>query len=280
MTSAREPGRGGAVRLRSAAVRDLPGDPGLAPTELVSARGSYVGTPPPKRIARFANEPRLDRLLLELHRGFGLQRWWPARTPFEVLAGAILTQGTSWSNVERALANVAALIPITPANLLHADEAQLRAALVPSGYYNVKLKKLAAVSRWYLDAGGLPALRERALRPLRDELLGVWGVGPETADSILCYAAGRRTAVVDAYTRRILARHGLLAFDAPYETIRAWLEERLCASQFAFEEMHALFVRAGYRNCKPKPACAGCPATTPIALRAGPGEARANGYTP
>jgi endonuclease-3 related protein len=206
-------------------------------------------------------------VLQELHRAFGPQRWWPARTPFEVVVGAVLTQNTAWRNVERALANLAELGALTPARLLRCDEERLRAALRPSGYYNAKLARLQAVSRWYLDAGGLAALRERPLEPLREELLGVFGVGPETADSILCYAAGRRTAVVDTYTRRLLSRHGLQDAGAPYETLRAWLTEHLRPSQWIFEEFHALVVRAGYDHCKPTARCETCPVTTPAALR-------------
>jgi endonuclease-3 related protein len=244
--------------------RDLPGDPGLEPTPLVSARGPYVGTPPPARPPRrWARDERLDTLLAELARGFGPQRWWPGESAFEVVVGAILTQNTAWTNVEKALANLRRRRWTTPARILNAPEERLREALVPSGYFNAKARKLRAISEWYLRVGGLIALRERPLEPLREELLGVWGVGPETADSILCYAARRRTAVVDTYTRRILSRHGLASADAPYESLRAWLQDRLARSQWVHEEFHALFVRAGYDNCKPRAVCEGCPATVP-----------------
>lgn len=203
----------------------------------------------------------------ELSRGFGFQRWWPAATPFEVIVGAILTQNTAWTNVEKALARLRALDALSPRALLALEPDVLRQALVPSGYFNAKAKKLVAISAWYLSVGGLAPLRERALGPLRAELLEVHGVGPETADSILCYAAGRRTCVVDAYTRRLLGRHGLADPTAPYETLRRWLEERLVDSQFVYEEFHALAVRVGYDHCKPRPACESCPATTPTALR-------------
>lgn len=247
--------------------RALANDPGLERTALESPRGPYVGTPPPQRAPRrWAEHAGLDRLLRELHAGFGFQRWWPAATPFEVIAGAILTQNTAWTNVELALTNLRALGGITPSTFLRGEEATLLRALRPSGYFNVKLKKLVAISRWYVDVGGLIALRERELEPLRDELLGVWGVGPETADSILCYAAGRRTPVVDAYTRRILSRHGWIEPDLDYESIRAWLAEHLVRSQFAYEEFHALFVRAGYVNCKPTARCESCPASTPVGI--------------
>lgn len=260
-----------------ASARDLRGDPGLEPTKLSSPRGPYVGTPPPKRAPlRWASEPRLDRVLHELHAGFGFQRWWPAATPFEVIAGAILTQNTAWTNVERALANLRELRATTPARILNCDPDALRAALRPSGYFNAKTRKLQEISRWYLEVGGLHALRERELGALRDELLEVHGVGPETADSILCYAAGRRTAVVDAYTRRILSRHELCEASAPYEELRAWLEERLEPSQWVFEEFHALFVRAGYDHCKPTARCETCPVETPRPLRQLSSNARTN----
>jgi endonuclease-3 related protein len=242
-------------------------DCGLEPTRLISPRGPYVGTPPPARAPRrWAEDEPLDQLLRELHAGFGFQHWWPAATPFEVIVGAILTQNTAWTNVERALANLRGLGELTPTRLLRGDEATLLRALRPSGYFNVKLMKLLAISRWYLDAGGLAALRERPLEKLRAELLDVWGVGPETADSILCYAAARRTPVVDAYTRRILSRHGWIEPELPYEQVRAWLGARLARSQFVYEEFHALFVRAGYGHCKPTARCATCPASTPAHL--------------
>lgn len=232
-------------------------------------RDPFIGQPVPARAPRrWARDPGLDRLLRELHAGFGYQRWWPARTPFEVIVGAVLTQNTAWTNVELALARLHALGPLTPARLLGMPAGELAEAVRPSGYFNAKARKLQCVSEWYSAVGGLAALRERPLGPLRAGLLKVWGVGPETADSILCYAAGRRTAVVDTYTRRILSRHGLADGEARYEDLRNWLEQRLTRSQFVFEEFHALFVRAGYRNCKPRPACEDCPVGTPAGLEA------------
>ncbi|MCZ6598775.1 MAG: hypothetical protein O7B99_14150 [Planctomycetota bacterium] len=238
-------------------------DPGLERTTLASAGRPYVGAPQRRPIRRFAKDRSLDRLLHELYRGFGPQRWWPAETPFEVVVGAVLAQNTSWRNVELAIARLRKRGPITPAAILNEPLARLERSIFPSGTYRSKAKKLAAVSTWYLAAGGLAALRRRPLEPLREELLGVFGVGPETADSILCYAASRRTAIVDAYTRRILGRHGLVAPEAPYEEIRSWLQDRLTGSQAVYEEFHALCVRAGYNHCKPTAYCDTCPATTP-----------------
>ena len=244
---------------------DLADDPGLERTPFVSERGPYVGRCH-ARPRRFAREPALERLLRELALGFGPQRWWPAETPFEVLVGAILTQNTAWANVERALASLKARTPLTPARLLALREEELAELVRSSGYYRVKAKKLHALSAWYLEVGGLRALALAPLAEIRAELLDVWGVGPETADSILCYGAARRVAVVDAYTRRLLSRHGFLDAGLPYEEIRAWLEERLIASQAVYEEFHALCVRVGYDHCKPTPRCASCVATTPPGL--------------
>ena len=117
--------------------------------------------------------------------------------------------------------------------------------------------------------GGGGARAAGPVAPRRDELLQVRGVGPETADSILCYGAGRRTAVIDAYTRRVFARHELADGEAPYETLRGFAMERLVGSQAVYEEFHALCVRAGYDHCKPRPRCENCPATTPPRLQAG-----------
>jgi len=245
-----------------AASRDLPGDPGLEPSPLRDARGPYVGrahrTP-----RRFAHEPRLERLLRELATGLGAQRWWPARTPFEVLIGAVLTQNTSWRNVEHALASLGARTALTPGRILELGEEGLAEAVRSSGTFRAKARTLRALCAWYLEVGGLDTLARAPLAEIRPALLEVRGIGPETADSILCYAAARPVAVVDAYARRLLARHGLLEAELPYETVRAWLEERLVSSQAVYEEFHALCVRVGTLHCKPSPRCATCVATAP-----------------
>src|SRR5262245_55575286 len=214
--------------------RDLSGDPGLERTRLRSPRGPYVGRAT-RALRRFAKDPALDRLLLELARGFGPQRWWPGETPFEVMVGAILTQNTAWANVEKALEKLKGSLALSPARLLALEDEELGTLVRSSGYFRSKARKLQELSRWYLEVGGLRTLSRAPLATIRAELLGVHGVGPETADSILCYAAGRRVAVVDVYTRRVLARHGFLDGALPYESIRTWLEERLVPSQAVFE---------------------------------------------
>lgn len=242
--------------------QDVPGDPGLIPTSRRGHSGPIVGAAwrkPP----RFARNVALDRLLRELSDAYGPQRWWPAETPFEVIVGAVLVQNTAWSNVERALERAKQRFALTPATLLGLAPSALEDAIRPSGTYRSKAKKLAAISRWYLEAGGLRPLRSRPLGPLRDELLRVHGIGPETADAILCYAAGRRTPVVDTYARRVLQRHALIAPEMPYEQLRSWLLENLEDSLLALQEFHALVVRAGSEACRPSPLCEVCPATTP-----------------
>ena len=243
-----------------------PNDPGLEPAQQRRPDGSpYVGRAHAP-VKRFSKDPELERVFRELQRGFGPQRWWPAETPFEVLVGAVLTQNTAWRNVELALANLRSSGLLHPEAIQDALDSSLEEALRPSGYYRAKTRKLRALCDWYLSVGGLRALLERPLDPLREELLLVHGVGPETADSILCYGAGRRTAVIDAYTRRIFARHGLADAEAPYEELRSFAMERLVRSQAVYEEFHALCVRAGYEHCKPRPRCEDCPATTPSGL--------------
>lgn len=237
-------------------------------------------------IARFATDPALEDLLQALAAGFGRRRWWPARSPFEVLVGAILVQNTAWANVERALANLRALDevqpddPLTPAGLLalarepepaafapHDPTTHTLEALVrPSGAFRQKAKKLACASEWLLSVGGWEVVASAPLEELRPDLLGVFGIGPETADSILAYAAGRPLMVVDAYARRVLTRHGLVPEGLTYDALQAWLHARLLPDPLVLEEAHALFVAAGAAHCKPKARCLACPAPTPDTL--------------
>jgi len=243
--------------------RELPGDPGLVRTTLATDGAPWVGTPGGRPVPRFARDAALDRVLCSLQARFGPQRWWPAETPFEVIVGAVLTQHTSWRNVRLALESLRALVPLTPATLASMEPDALARAIRPSGSYRVKARRLQSVSRWYLRVGGLAALARAPLESLRAGLLTVHGVGPETADAILCHAAGRATPVVDAYARRVLERHGLIPAGLPYERIRSELILGLEPSQVVFEEFHALCVRVGYDHCKPQPRCLTCPAPTP-----------------
>ena len=195
----------------------------------------------------------------------GPMRWWPARTPFEVIVGAILTQSTAWANVERAIANLRAAKMLTPAALLHVSTPRLAALVRPSGYFRQKAKKLKAFVR-FLQADYRGSLKRMFLTPtteLREKLLAVHGIGPETADSILLYAGNHAVFVVDAYTHRILGRHGITNGEPEYERVRAHIEAAIPARPELFNEFHALIVNTGKNWCrKSAPRCEECPLRT------------------
>jgi endonuclease-3 related protein len=196
-----------------------------------------------------------------LHDAFGPQHWWPGETPFEVITGAILTQNTSWTNVEKAIANLRSAERLTPEGLHHIDPAQLAELVRPAGYYNIKAKRLKNFVDWLFDNydGELTNVETVDTGQLRAELLAIKGVGCETADSILLYALGRPVFVVDAYTARITLRHGLIEPGADYEQLRELFESSLPQDAQLFNEYHALLVRVGKEFCKPKARCPGCP---------------------
>jgi len=192
----------------------------------------------------------------------GPSRWWPAETPLEVCLGAILAQNTSWNGASRAVENLKARgLLEDPAALLSLAEKELQALIRPSGYFRQKARRLRIFLAWLLEAcgGRVEGLAALPLQEARAALLSLEGVGPETADSILCYGAGRTIFVVDAYTRRIGGRHGLFSPDLPYEEIRAWFEARLPPDLALYREYHALLVRIGAGWCRPRPSCRGCP---------------------
>lgn len=192
---------------------------------------------------------------------YGPQQWWPGDGPFEVIVGAILTQSAAWTNVEKALANLKAAGILSPEGIAAIPERELAALLRPSGYYNAKAHKLKAFIA-LLDerfAGNLDRLVATPLHELRPLLLATHGVGPETADSILLYAASRPVFVIDAYTRRVFSR---LGFEVEPDTYDAW--RRLFESAFPpdaemFNEYHALIVRLAKEHCRKAPVCTGCP---------------------
>jgi endonuclease III related protein len=204
-----------------------------------------------------------SRRALELAYGslllrYGRQHWWPADTPFEVCIGAILTQSTSWTNVERAIGNLKAAGLLSPEGIGGTPKERLSALIRPSLYHNVKARKLHEFVAFLGRYGSVQDMRARPLPELRDELLEVWGIGPETADSILLYALGKPTFVVDAYTRRVVSRLGLLAEDATYQQMKAFFESNLPRSAPRYNEYHALIVRHGKDVCKTKPRCGEC----------------------
>jgi endonuclease-3 related protein len=192
---------------------------------------------------------------------FGPQGWWPAEDDFEMVVGAILTQSTAWVNVEKAIWNLKRAGLLNPAALQRAGVETVAETIRPSGYFNVKARKLKAFCR-HLElhhAGRLDSLFHVKLPHLREELLGIWGVGPETADSIVLYGARQPLFVVDAYTRRIFGRLGLTRPDAGYDELQRLFMEGLSPSAGLFQEYHALIVALGKDICRPTPVCDRCP---------------------
>jgi endonuclease-3 related protein len=196
-----------------------------------------------------------------LFEAFGPQHWWPGETPFEIVVGAILTQNTSWINVEKAIANLKTASSLTPEALHRIDTLELAELIRPAGYYNIKAKRLKCFIDWLFDHydGQLVNLEVVSTDRLRSELLEVKGIGRETADSILLYALGRSVFVVDTYTARIMIRHNQIEPDVDYEQLRDLFESNLPEDAHFYNEYHALLVRTGKDFCKPKAKCSGCP---------------------
>ena len=202
----------------------------------------------------------LQELFQKLLQALGPQDWWPGETPFEVALGAILTQNTNWNNVARTIADLKAAGLLEPGALRELPEGELARRLRPAGYYNIKARRLknflAFLGQFQDSMARLAAVELDSLRPA---LLGVKGIGPETADSILLYALNQPTFVVDAYTFRILSRHGLISEPCSYEELRQLFMDHLPAEVPLYQEYHALLVRAGKEFCRPRPRCPQCP---------------------
>ncbi|MBI3637178.1 MAG: endonuclease III domain-containing protein [Candidatus Rokubacteria bacterium] len=204
---------------------------------------------------------RLLRLYRALSTAFGPQRWWPGRTPYEIAVGAVLTQYTTWRNAARAVAALRARRLLTPDRLLALPAAELAALIRPAGTYRSKAHRLRTMTRWLTTRfnGRFTPMRRAPLLALRREMLTVPGLGPETVDAILLYAAGRPVFVAAAYLRRILARHRLLPAKATYEEARTFMEKHLPSDPALFNEFHALIVAIAKSNCRTIPLCATCP---------------------
>jgi len=204
---------------------------------------------------------RLSRLFALLARQFGRTEWWPARSQFEICLGAILTQNTSWHNVTSALQNLIAYGVQSAQDILELEQARLEELIRPSGYYRQKAKKLIAFSRWLIshDENYLEISR-KPTPELRRQLLGIWGIGPETADAILCYALGKPVFVVDAYFKRLMIRHGLVRDSARYEELQEIAHQALDHDPVTMNQAHAWIVETGKRWCsKSNPDCQHCP---------------------
>ncbi len=218
----------------------------------------------PKDQAKKKDKTR--ELLLEIYRRlldhFGHLQWWPGTTRFEIMVGAILTQNTAWTNVEKAIANLDRENLLTPDALAQVDIRKLRTLIRPSGYYNQKAKKLKGFVEFLLDGpykGSIESMIRADTQTLRAQLLDVWGIGPETADSMLHYALDHPLFVVDAYTRRAFARLGILPQDADYQMTQQLFMEHLPADLSLYNDYHAQIVWLGKEFCRPKPKCDDCP---------------------
>lgn len=193
---------------------------------------------------------------------FGPQQWWPAETPFEVVVGAILTQNTAWTNVEKAIANLRAAGVLTPDAVAALTIPDLEALIRPAGFFRQKASRLRDVTTVLVDhcGGRVEELCAGPLDIARQRLLALPGIGPETADSILLYAAHRPSFVVDAYTRRIFTRLGILHGIESYEAIRARFMHELPPDVDLFNEYHALIVTLAKRHCRKRQQdCPTCP---------------------
>ena len=196
---------------------------------------------------------------------YGPQGWWPGDTPFEVMVGSVLTQNTAWSNVEKAISNLKIAKALDAETVAAMEPSKLAELIRPAGYFNIKAKRLQNFCRWFLAQGGEVALRQRDDSTLRHGLLSVNGVGPETADDMMLYAFDRPIFVIDAYTRRIFTRLGLIDGDESYEQLRHLFEEQLAKRHKEreerteiFNEYHALIVIHSKEACRTKPLCDRC----------------------
>ncbi len=196
-----------------------------------------------------------------LREHFGPSGWWPGDSPFEIAIGAILTQNTAWANVEKAIVNLKQEGLLDPQRIVEAPAYVVEAVLRPSGYFRVKTRRVRAFCSYLIDTygGSMARLACSPLDRLRAELLHVHGIGPETADDILLYACGKPVFVVDAYTRRIFARHGVVDSDIGYEALRAHFERNLPPNVELFKDYHAQIVYTGKHFCRSRPRCEGCP---------------------
>ncbi|OGW83734.1 MAG: endonuclease [Omnitrophica bacterium RIFCSPLOWO2_01_FULL_45_10] len=212
------------------------------------------------------NQKALITIYDKLYEFFGPQGWWPGRTRLEIIVGAILTQNTAWSNVEKAIVNLKLeRVLSTPSAIKKMSVNRLATLIRPSGYYNVKAKRLRHFTDFLFSkyGGSLNELSMSDTGVLRRELLNVNGIGPETCDSILLYAFKRPIFVVDAYTKRLFSRHKFFDERLNYHDAQKFFMSRLPNDEKLFNEYHALIVRVGKTFCKRRPNCRTCPLYAP-----------------
>jgi endonuclease-3 related protein len=207
----------------------------------------------------------MQRLLMniyhKLYQAYGPRHWWPGETSFEVMVGAILTQNTSWRNVEKAIQRLKEDGMLNPEGIHRLKKTELAPLIRSSGYYRIKADRLKSFIDFLFEeyGGDLKRMKRERLATLREKLLGVKGIGPETADSILLYGLEKPIFVVDAYTKRILSRHELISEKASYEEVQKLFMEHLPPDEKLFNEYHALFVHLGKTLCKKIARCDICP---------------------
>ena len=202
----------------------------------------------------------LNNIYHQLIDHYGPQHWWPAQEPFEVMVGAILTQSAAWTNVEKAIANLKATEALSPEPLRRVTLSEIAMLIRPCGYYNAKAFKLKSLANWlgeyYKD--DLDRLFANDTDHLRQQLLSIHGVGPETADSIILYAANKPVFVIDAYTRRIVGRIGLTPDSNSYAAYQSFFMNNLPTDVGLFNEYHALLVCLAKNVCRSRPLCQQC----------------------
>ncbi|MDD5617991.1 MAG: endonuclease III domain-containing protein [Candidatus Omnitrophica bacterium] len=205
---------------------------------------------------------KLARIYHKLHSSFGKQYWWPARTKLEVMIGAMLTQNTSWPNVEKAISNLKKKKFLSFKKLSNLKTDKLAALIKSAGYFNIKARRLKNLLEFINKnyKGNLSFMQKINTYALREELLNVNGVGQETADSILLYAFNKPIFVIDAYTKRIFSRLNKMPQDIPYQDAQNLFMKNLAKDSYLFNEYHALIVKLGKDYCKKnKPLCHKCP---------------------
>ena len=208
----------------------------------------------------------LLKIYRRLNECYGPQHWWPADSPFEVMVGAILTQNTSWANVEKAINNLKEVNALNIHTLIELSEENLAKLIRPSGYFNIKSKRLKNFAHWFETEGRFNRLKELDDQTLRKRLLKVNGIGPETADDILLYAFERPFFVIDTYTRRLFKTLNLISGDEPYEALRQYFESSLTPDITLFKEYHALIVRHAKEKCTFEKNCLHCRVESPLQI--------------
>lgn len=212
------------------------------------------------------NQNQLEEIYNRLYEAYGPQYWWPADSPFEVMVGAILTQNTAWTNVEKAIQNLKQAKSLNTHSIIDLTDERLAELIQPSGYFNIKAKRLKNYTNWFVAEGRFNGLNKLDDMELRKRLLSVNGIGPETGDDILLYAFERPVFVIDVYTRRLLKKLQLISGEESYEALRQYYESSLEPDVALFKEYHALIVRHAKEKCSAaESACLHCAVEAPLA---------------